>query len=272
MILFIASKRDAAAINIAEKLIANHGFECSIETYDGNPVFSMKLPNGKTANLIYIGIDSISTQSTVFPSPAELLVFLSRHKSLSGKPTLSVHTPGNLGKAELGGLPRTVSVSPASTMKEALKAMKAAKEEAGLEYEVCYECTHHGPSLNVPTMFVELGSSEEQWADKDAAEAVARGAFAAASIKTIYPTVLGIGGPHYNAKFTREALETEIAFGHIVPKYAVKELDSEVLQQCVSRTVEPVKKVVLDWKGITGADKKQLLRLLAETNLEIKKI
>jgi len=36
--------------------------------------------------------------------------------------------------------------------------------------------------------------------------------------------------------------------------------------------VEPVKKVVLDWKGVTGADKNQLLRLLAETGLEIEKI
>jgi hypothetical protein len=36
--------------------------------------------------------------------------------------------------------------------------------------------------------------------------------------------------------------------------------------------VEPVKKVMLDWKGITGADKSQLLRLLAETKLEIEKI
>jgi len=272
MILFVASKNDPAAMNIAERLIAKYGFESGVETYDGSPVFSKKLSNGKTANLIYIGIDSISTQSTVFPFSPSLLVFLSRHKSVSGRPTLSVHTPGNLGKAELGGLPRTVSVSPASAMKEALKAMKAAQEEMGLEYEVCYECTHHGPSLNVPTMFAELGSSEKQWADRDAAEAVATGAFAAALAELVYPTVLGIGGPHYNAKFTRKALETETAFGHIVPKYAVSELDSEMLQQCVGRTVEPVKKVVLDWKGMRGADKNQLLRLLAETSLEIEKI
>ncbi len=272
MILFVASKKDAAAMNIAERLITSHGFESGTENYDGNPVFSKKLSKGKMANLIYIDIDSIGTQSTVFPSPLSLLVFLSRHKSVSGKPTLSVHTPGNLGKADLGGLPRTVSVSPASAMKAALKAMKIAQEEMGLEYEVCYECTHHGPSLNVPTMFAELGSSEKQWVDQDAAEAVARGALAAASAETVCPTALGVGGPHYNAKFTRKALETETAFGHIVPKYVVKELDSEVLQQCIGRTVEPVKKAILDWKGITGADKNQLLKLLAETSLEIEKI
>ena len=45
-------------------------------------------------------------------------------------------------------------------MRDALKALLHYKEELNLDYEVSYECTHHGPSLNVPAMFVELGSSE----------------------------------------------------------------------------------------------------------------
>lgn len=272
MILFVASKRDIAAMNIAEKLVTNHGFKSTTKNFDENPVFSKTLLNGNTVKLIHIEQDSVNTQSVVFPSSLSLLVFLSRHKSMSGTPTLSVHTPGNLGKADLGGLPKTVSISPASAMKKALIAMKTAQEEMGLEYEVSYECTHHSPSLNIPTMFVELGSSEKQWADPEAAEAVARGALAAASANTIHSAVLGIGGPHYNMKFTRKALETETAFGHIVPKYAISELDLEILQQCIIKTLEPVKKAVLDWKGITGADKNQLFSLIAETGLEIEKI
>jgi len=272
MILFVASKKDIAAMNIAERLIINHGFKSTSEKFDENPVFSKTLSNGNTVKLIHIEQDSVNTQSVVFPSSPSLLVFLSRHKSVSGTPTLSVHTPGNLGEADLGGLPRTVSISPASAMKAALKAMKTAQEEISLEYEVSYECTHHGPSLNIPTMFVELGSSEKQWADSEAAEAVARGALAAASAETSRSAVLGIGGPHYNMKFTRKALETETAFGHIVPKYAIGELDQEILQQCIAKTVEPVEKAVLDWKGITGADKNKLLSLLAEVGLEIEKI
>ncbi len=272
MILFVASKRDTAAVNIAEKLVTNHGLKSTTENFDGNPVFSKTLSNGNTVKLIYIEQDSVNTQSMVFPSSLSLLVFLSRHKSLSGTPTLSVHTPGNFSKADLGGLPRTVSISPASAMKEALKEMKIAQVEMSLEYEVSYECTHHGPSLNVPTMFVELGSSEKQWHDTKAAEAVARGALAATSAITTNSAVLGIGGPHYNMKFTQKALETETAFGHIVPKYAIGELDSEILRQCVERTVEPVEKAVLDWKGIKGADKTRLLSLLSAVGLEVEKI
>ncbi|HIE18367.1 TPA: D-tyrosyl-tRNA(Tyr) deacylase, partial [Candidatus Bathyarchaeota archaeon] len=224
------------------------------------------------AELILINQEPVNTQNLLFPKPLKLLIFLSRHKSESGRPTLSVHTPGNIGEASLGGIPRMVSVSPASAMKEALISMKKAQEEMNLKYEVSYECTHHGPSLDVPTIFVELGSSPTQWEDLDAAEAVARGALAAASTEKWYPTVLGVGGPHYNGKFTRKALRTEIAFSHIIPKYAVERLDVEMLRQCVKRTVEPVRKAILDWKGIKGADKNNLLENLLKVGLEFEKI
>jgi len=272
LILLVASKKDKASLNIAKQLITNHDFHRDSKKFLDNPVYSRKMPNGEISRLIFIDQEPVNTQNLPFPKPLRLLIFLSRHKSESGRPTLSVHTPGNLGEASLGGIPKKVSVSPASAMKEALIAMKKAQEEISLKYEVSYECTHHGPSLDVPTMFVELGSSPTQWEDREAAEAVARGALAAASIKKLYPTVLGIGGPHYNAKFTRKALSSEIAFGHIIPKYAVERLDAEMLRQCVERTVEPVQKVILDWKGIRGADKKNLLETLLEIELKFERI
>jgi len=272
LILLVASNKDKASLNIAEQLITNHHFRKASRKFLGNPVYSREMPNGETSELIFINQEPVNSQHLPLPKSLRLLIFLSRHKSESGRPTLSVHTPGNLGEASLGGLPRKVSISPASAMKEALIAMKKAQEEMNLEYEVSYECTHHGPSLNVPTMFVELGSSPNQWADSDAAEAVARGALAAASIEKTYPTVLGIGGPHYNAKFTKKALTREIAFGHIIPKYAIESLDERMLKQCVERTVESVQKAILDWKGIRGADKKSLLEILRKVNLEFEKI
>jgi D-aminoacyl-tRNA deacylase len=204
----------------------------------------------------------------------ELVVFISRHSSVSGTPTLSVHTPGNLGEAELGGLARTVSVSPANAMRDALKAMMRLKEEMQLSYEVSYECTHHGPSLNMPTMFAELGSSPKQWNDMKAAEAVAHAAMKAISkfSESTATAVVGIGGPHYNAKFTRVALENEMAFGHIVPKYALSYVDVEILKQCIKKTLEKVDYAVLDWKGIKGEHKPKLVEMLKETGLRIQKI
>jgi len=271
MILLVASKKDEASLNIAKQLIVNHDFRKVPKRFLNNPIYSKEMPN-EEVSLIFIDQEPVNSQNLSFPEPVNLLIFISRHKSESGRPTLSVHTPGNLGEASLGGLPKKVSTSPASAMKEALMEMKRAQEEMSLEYEVSYECTHHGPSLSVPTMFVELGSSPIQWRDSEAAEAVARGALAAASVEKIYPTVLGIGGPHYSAKFTKKALTTEIAFGHIIPKYAIEKLDEEMLRQCIERTLEPVQKAMLDWKGIKGAHKKNLLNKLLKIGLGFEKI
>ena len=211
---------------------------------------------------------------TDFFNGLKLIVFISRHSSVSGTPTLSVHTPGNLSEAKSGGLPRKVSVSPANAMRDVLKAMMRLKEEVQLDYEVSYECTHHGPSLNVPTIFAELGSSPKQWKDLKAAEAVAHATMEAV-IKfgeSHATAVLGIGGPHYNRKFTRMALESEIAFGHMIPKYAIPSIDVKILRQCVEKTLEKVELAVLDWKGIKGEHKQKLVAMLKEISLPIRKV
>ena len=272
MILLVASKLDIAAVNIAAHLLTSYEFEETAETFRGNPVYAKRLNNGREAKLVFIDEESVNAQFiTEFFTPS-LVIFLSKHKSKSGIPTLSVHTPGNLGEAALGGISKKVSIAPASAMKEALIEMLRCKDEMELKYEVSYECTHHGPSLDVPAMFVELGSSLEQWRDVRAAEAVARASLAAASAVRVYPTVLGIGGPHYNRKFTRIAVETDIAFGHMIPKYAVNMVDIDVLRQCIERTVEPVERAILDWKGIRGSDKATLIDMLDEVGLEFERV
>jgi len=230
---------------------------------------------GRKVKLVTLNEESVYAQNLpYFFNNLELVVFISRHSSVSGTPTLSVHTPGNLGEAELGGLTRRVSVSPANAMRDALNAMMQFKEEMQLDYKVSYECTHHGPSLNMPTMFAELGSSPKQWNDVKAAEAVAHATMKAISRfgESQAKAVLGIGGPHYNDKFTRIALENEIAFGHIIPKYAIPYIDAEILRRCVKKTLERVELAVLDWKGIKGEHKSKTVEMLKEIDLPIQKV
>ncbi|MDH5437368.1 MAG: hypothetical protein OEX76_00525 [Candidatus Bathyarchaeota archaeon] len=270
MILIVASTGDVAGMNIAQQIIDQHEFEKTKEAFHQNPVYSRKIKN-REIKLVFVNEEIVNTQFiTKFFTP-QLLVFISKHRSVSERPTLSVHTPGNLAEAELGGIPRKVSVSPASALRNALLELATTKEKMGLRYEVSYECTHHGPSLDVPTMFVELGSSMKQWRDQRAAKAVARAAIAAVSEQSRYTAVLGVGGPHYNAKFTRIALSTPTAFGHIIPKYAVSRVDIEMVKQCMDRTLEKVESVILDWKGIKGADKEGLMAMLNEVGIPIEK-
>jgi D-aminoacyl-tRNA deacylase len=270
----VSSARDPASLNIAKAVLNLYHFKKSPEGFQGNAIYEANF-GGEEVKLVTLMEESVRAQNSLETfSHVELVAFISKHSSESGTPTLSVHVPGNFGEAQLGGLPRAVSVAPANAMKAALKSLARLKEEMLLDYEVSYECTHHGPSLDVPTMFVELGSSAVQWSDVKAAEAVAIatmegvGNFGMSEAKA----VLGIGGTHYNAKFTRIALEGEVAFGHMIPKYAISFLGEEILKQCVTRTYERVDHAVLDWKGIKGEDKPKLVAMLDKIGLSFEKV
>jgi D-aminoacyl-tRNA deacylase len=274
MILVVASNKDPASLNIKKQILTHYSFNETTARFQGSTTFACQV-NGKDTQLITLNQESVHAQDlTTFRAEPELIVFISRHSSMSGTPTLSVHTPGNLGQAELGGNPREVSISPANAMRNALKVMSKLRDEMQLKYQVSYECTHHGPSLNVPTMFAELGSSPTQWNDATAAETVAHAAMEAITRfgSTPVETVLGLGGPHYNSKFTRIALENEVAFGHMIPKYSVAHIDTGILQHCIHRTLEKVERVVLDWKGIRGDDKPKVVEMLNEAGLRIQKV
>jgi D-aminoacyl-tRNA deacylase len=274
MILIVASNKDVASLNIKRQILNHYPFIETAQIFQQEPVYTTDL-NGKNIVLVTLSQESVNAQSLpeIF-SQAQIIVFISRHSSASGKPTLSVHTPGNFAEAGLGGMPRVVSVSPATAMCDALKALFHCKKELSLDYEVSYECTHHGPSLKIPAMFVELGSSEVQWSDSKAALAVAHSAMTAISNfpKTADSVFIGIGGTHYNQKFTRMALAGKAFFGHMIPKYAVSAIDNEMLSQCMAKTLEKVSMAVLDWKGIRSEDKPKLLSVLQDVGLPFKKV
>jgi D-aminoacyl-tRNA deacylase len=274
MILLVVSKKDLAGINISKQVLQLYPFIKTTQTFQENPIYTATI-NGKQVTHIILNEETINAQylPECFPN-VNLVVFISRHSSQSGTPTLSVHTPGNFGAAELGGLSGELSVSPAAAMQNALQTLHRLKEQMKLDYQVSYECTHHGPSLQVPTMFVELGSSSKQWVDQQAAAVVAQAAFEAIANfgDSKQNSVLGIGGTHYNQKFTNMALKNEVAFGHMIPKYAIQNINLQIIQQCVMRTQEKVESIILDWKGIKSEDKPTLLKVLQETGLPIQKV
>jgi D-aminoacyl-tRNA deacylase len=269
MILIAASTKDQASVNITRKILSNYPFKQA-----GEKVYTAKI-SGQEVELRMLDEELVYAQNIakLYPTP-DFIIFISRHSSLSGTPTLSVHTPGNLGDADLGGIPKKVSIAPANAMKVALSTMARLVEEKNLNYKVSYECTHHGPSLDIPAMFAELGSTPKEWEDLEAAEVVAHAAIGAAANfnRQTSKVALGIGGPHYNEKFTRMTLEGDIAFGHIIPKYATAKIDEAILRQCVEKTLEKVEFAILDWKGIRGEDKPNIVNLLNSIGLEIRKV
>ncbi len=275
MILIVYSTLDIAGINIAQQILKHYPFIKSAQTYQTLPLYTADI-NGRQTTIVALQKETIYAQYLPDDFPdAELIVFISRHTSQSGKPTLTVHPTGNFDVAEFGGYPKNLSVAPALAMQTALRALAHYKAILSLnKYRVSYESTHHGPSLNVPAMFVELGSSPKQWSDTCAAKAVAHSTLTAISNFTKTPSlaVLGIGGTHYNEKFTAMALLGTVSFGHMIPKYALSNIDPSMIKQCIKQTSELVHIALLDWKGIGSKDKPTLLYALEQAELQYQKI
>jgi D-aminoacyl-tRNA deacylase len=272
MILIVASRKDVASMNIRQQVLSNYDFEKTADRFHDDVIYYIEI-EGNEVKLVTINEEAIYYQAITDHFSPQLIIYLSRHSSKSGTPTLSVHTPGNLASAEKGGIPKRVSIAPANAMREALLELIRQRSRLSMDYKVSYECTHHGPSLDVATMFVELGSSPIQWKDAKAAEAVAHAAMASIhKHSTSSAIAVGIGGPHYNEKFTRMALEDNFAFGHIIPKYAISQVNSNVIEECIDRTVERVELAVLDWKGISGADKMPCVKALEQIGVPTQRV
>ncbi|MCU4741890.1 D-aminoacyl-tRNA deacylase [Natronoglomus mannanivorans] len=155
-----------------------------------------------------------------FDCDPDLLVFASRHAGDTGA-LLTGHFTGNFGPAEFGGENEAL----AEACPNALAVLREAFEEyAPSEYDVGLECTHHGPTdVGCPSLFAELGSSDEQWDDPAGAEAVARAILALRGTEPHRETQLvGFGGNHYVPRFERIVRETPWAVGHVGADWALE--------------------------------------------------
>ncbi|MFN3527627.1 MAG: D-aminoacyl-tRNA deacylase [Candidatus Altarchaeaceae archaeon] len=200
----------------------------------------------------------------------DVIIVASRHKSESEIPTLCVHSPGNFNDAKFGGKEKTLSIAPALYIRKALIEFFKEKERKNLNYDVTLEVTHHGPTLNFPILFVEVGSSEKQWNDLNACESAAN---VIENLCKYNPELLkiavGIGGNHYAEKFTKKIKEENFAIGHIMPKYNFNE---EMIKQMIEKTYPNPNIVLIDWKGLNGEQKKKTLKVIEEIGIKYEKI
>lgn len=199
---------------------------------------------------------------------ADMFIFATKHESQAKVNSLSVHAPGNFGKAELGGRDRELCVAPAGYLKKAL--IELEKRKLG-GFEVVQEVTHHGPYLEKPCMFIEIGSNEDAWLNKEAGKVIAEVIGVLLNWKgEEFRTAIGIGGLHHTPNFKKIILDGSIAIGHVCAKYNLKDLDEEMLKQMIERNSKKADLVILDWKGL-GTEKEKIKKLVESFDLEIKR-
>ncbi|AIF68877.1 D-tyrosyl-tRNA(Tyr) deacylase [Palaeococcus pacificus DY20341] len=268
MKVVMTTKVDIASMNIKQKLIENFGFRENEMIFDGNQVYKKNNILILTTNdemIYYDGLDlEIEKQLGIKP---EIIAFASRHSSKQKLPTLTTHVTGNWGNAMFGGKDQSLAIAEPNAMKLALLKMNELND---LGWTVCYESTHHGPSeLNVPSFFIEIGSSEEEWKNDKAGEILAETIVYVLDNykKSKNKTAIGIGGGHYAPKQTKVAFETDLAFSHIAPKYA-HPLSKEMLLKAIERTDGKVEAIYVDWKGSRGETRQLAKALAGEIGIE----
>lgn len=193
------------------------------------------------------GVEIIDTKAeSVLELPeieSDYAVVLSPHRSTTAGKIITAHFPGNWGNAEMGGKNRTLNIAYASKIKEFIKNATRLAEWSG--WPVCMEVDHHGPTPIKPIIFVEIGSSEKEWTSKEAAEIVAKATADMLKSTATYESVFGVGGGHYAKEFTQLMLKSGLAVGHILPKYAIDDIDYSLFLQAIERSVEKTDSVVL---------------------------
>jgi D-aminoacyl-tRNA deacylase len=200
----------------------------------------------------------------------EKIIVLSQHASKAGKKSFTSHSIGNFSKADFGGEESKLVQSLPKIQTNFLRNFYKIKEEKGMdEFDICYEVTHHGPYTNKKVVFVELGSSEEEWLNKDYARIVAETVLDSTLELNGDKVVIGLGGGHYAPDFTKLALRKNYSFGHICPQYMLDALDKKLLEQMISKT--GAEEIILDWKGLKKW-KEKVLDLCENSGLEYERV
>ena len=118
-------------------------------------------------------------------------------------------------------------------------------------------------------MHIEIGSSEEEWKDEEQGRVIAETVIENTFKENNDKSVIGIGGGHYAPDFTKLALRKNYSFGHICPQYALEALDSNLVEQMISKT--GAEEIILDWKGLKSW-KQKVVSLCEESGLPFERV
>jgi D-aminoacyl-tRNA deacylase len=267
--VLIASSRDLAGVTMVDYLKNSMGFVVS------DNAESYRSPRYNNVQL-YVTSGSLLTLENLDKtySDASSFIFLSKHRSDSQIPTLTCHCTGNFATDNPhGGNPREIAISYPSLQKAYLKAITAAKHKVP-DYDIIIEATHHGPtSLKKPVLFVELGSSEKQWGDKNAAKVICEKLLGIldSDIERCNKVGVALGGTHYPTKFNKLLLESEFGLAAVASKHNLEAIDEQMLDQMIEKSVEKVTHIVVDSKGL-GSQKDRIMKIAKKTGLEIHKV
>ena len=164
------------------------------------------------------------------------VLFLSKHVASSERPCLTVHPIGvpHLPEGESPPFGGRAGQSPPPSIRLAAiwRALLAVKDDPRIpEFEVSLEVTHHGPWLNAPSAFLEIGSTSSTWSHAGAGQVWAdllldllseelQGREAPTQPQH-HPVVVTLGGGHYAPRANMMAAEQGALLGHMLARHSL---------------------------------------------------
>ena len=204
----------------------------------------------------------------------DFVIFATKHQGKQEK-ILSIHAPGNWRKADFGGQEGKVCLSSSKILKTFFQELNSNLPE---RWKATMEATHHGPLINKPCLFIEIGSNKENWKKKIAAEHIAK--VIKDSVEKIqkenkehkeFIPSIAIGGPHYCPNFNKIQLNSKYAISHVIPEYCLP-LTKGMLEEAINKTLEKenMNTIILDWKGCGKSEQRQqMIDLIEKNNLKV---
>ncbi len=206
-------------------------------------IVSEKDPVGRTAKKLF-NFKEVKEDVTDFTyNDADAIVILSRHESSSQIPAFTVHYPGNPSEKTMGGQPKTLGIAFPRLLTSIYREML----KINVNIAKVIEATHHGPTLNKPVVFAEIGSSKEYWQnEKLVAELVNSVINGINKYEDTYceKIVVGFGGPHYATFFSE--LAKKYCISHIISKHYLTELDSNIVKQAIENSINKIDTIIFD--------------------------
>ncbi|MBL6742754.1 MAG: D-aminoacyl-tRNA deacylase [Candidatus Poseidonia sp.] len=279
VILIAVNQADIASLNQGESLrnLLKWDFHPNVE---GHPAFShlhlrmWYLPDGL---LFEDYLDRRWTEAT-----GELVgevIFPSRHAATSGRASLTLHPIGvpHLPQGEQGPYGGFGGQSPppnprlASWWKLLLERAPMHTEVEG--FDLSLEVTHHGPFLNAPALFIEVGSTEATWGHEGAANLLAeliRDGLLSPNINTWSDVkkkgdqvvLVTLGGGHYAPRANALAALDNVWLGHMLASYALPFIHVEggepkgTWKQAINDAITSTRKAFPEGEIVVSMDKK----------------
>ncbi len=268
--MVVTSSVDLASVNIMNNLLELISWKREGE-FRGKPIFRFDQLTMIINTDHHIESEELDAQIRNSTSiDFSKMIFASRHKAESGTASLTVHPIGNFSEARYGGRESTLVPSMPHEMSGALLNLKKHASDIGCskDYQICFEATHHGPYLDTPTMFIEIGSGEQQWRDPKAGKAVAKSILDIPHCPDSGEIISGIGGGHYCPRFTDIVKDFNAAFGHMIPNWGLKGADDGAILSALKKTPGATK-VYIHRKSMKGKVRRHLEELFNDNGYEI---